>query len=209
MASMIPLFASAIATTPLPDPTPPRPWIGGDVELSIGAGLWQMPSHSRGDTEPFPRVNGNAYAMTHVGRLLLGVHGAAWQVPSPTQRLSGWRVEPRVGLAVGLWRTARLDLTAGLALDVLWSRVVPGPVLAATTRWFPGKSPGSGLFVLGEARLAPRYSHYQTMMLCTDGCNQTYINNPGGTGVLVGAGWAFDDRSPRRMRDSNPGAPQP
>jgi hypothetical protein len=170
---------------PLPDRTVGRPWVGGALDLSVGMGAWQLPTFSRGHPWSVPRMNVHSTLVGHLGGpWVVGLHAAGWALPGDNQ---GFRIEPRAGLRLASWSSARLDLVVGGAVDVT-RNVEIGPLVASTLRVWPGGGPEPRFFLTVEARLAVRFSMWETMMACSSPCDQTTVYNPGGTGVLLGVG---------------------
>ncbi|MCB9692679.1 MAG: hypothetical protein H6736_12790 [Alphaproteobacteria bacterium] len=200
------LWIVAALAVPLPTFHGPSPWTGSP-DLTVGTGIWQAPMRGGAWPHAFPRVNVNATLAGRIGRRgLLGLHGA-WQYTryGPDARVANpnGRLEPRVGLRYRLG-SGFIDLTAGLSVDRGRGIFLPGPVLAVAPRIPLGKS---RTYAVLEARLALRYGGGVTFIDCLEWCDQRWIDNPGGTGLLLGIGRPLS-RSPadqrRRRKSSTP-----
>lgn len=201
MTVLLGLLASLTCARADELPLPAAPSLGGLVDLSAGFALVQLPAIGHHAPNPLGRFNGHATGMLHFGpHLSGGLHLAAWSVPYaplPGLRTNGLRVEPRFGIRVAQGRRLRVDLNLGIALD-FGEQLLPGPVVSGTGRYWPGPRPGRGLFLLAEVRAAPVVIGVRNDIDCGDmWCDNRMTYNPGGTGLLVGAGGSVP-RSGRR-----------
>ncbi|MEZ4316131.1 MAG: hypothetical protein R3F61_01445 [Myxococcota bacterium] len=191
------LFAAAASDVPLPDRNPGSTrWVAGPHDLSMGTALWQHPTF--GHSYPYfgldqPRVNVNATYVVRVGGpAVAGVHVAYHDIaygPDGDRRTRSTRLEPRVGFRIGRNTRTRADFSVGGAMDFGQHRTMVAPVLATTGRHWIGAS--RKWFVWAEARIGLWLEAGSSLQFCMEWCDQAYVNNPGGTGLLWGFGRSF------------------